>query len=194
MRKSSGNRNTKETKINYMLNLDGTGTSVVDTGIGFFNHMLEALAKHSLMDITLHCEGDLEVDTHHTVEDCGIVLGQALKEALGSKQGIERYASFTMPMDDALVLCSIDLSGRAYFQMDYDFEIEQIGTFETQTVHEFFQSFASSAGMNLHFLVVRGENAHHIVEAMFKGLARCLREAVTVNPGIQGSLSTKGVL
>lgn len=194
MRNASLERNTKETKIKVSINLDGEGKGNISTGIGFFDHMLTALAKHSLFDIDLVCDGDLNVDTHHTVEDSGIALGQAFKEALGEKYGIERYASFAMCMDEALVLGATDLCGRGYFEMDYHFQAPKCGDFETETVEEFFRSFANNAELNLHFVVRRGENAHHIIEAMFKCTAKILREAVAVNPRIKGVPSTKGSL
>ncbi len=194
MRKAEIVRKTKETDITVKLNLDGEGKATLDTGIGFFEHMLTALAKHSGMDIELTCKGDLEVDTHHSVEDCGIALGECFNKALSSKDGINRYASFTMAMDEALVMCAIDLSGRDYYESDCHFDCERCGDFETETTDEFFRSFAANAKMNLHFVMLRGKNAHHIIEAMFKSLARCLREALAINPNIKGSLSTKGVI
>ena len=194
MRKSKVLRKTKETDISVEINLDGQGQSKIDTGIGFFNHMLEALSKHSGIDINLTCKGDLNVDTHHTVEDCGIALGDAFNKALSSKEGINRYSSFAMPMDDALVMCAIDLSGRDYYESDCYFNVDKCGEFETETTDEFFRSFAQNAKINLHFVFFRGENAHHIIEAMFKSLARALREAVAINPNIKGNLSTKGVI
>lgn len=194
MRNASLERNTKETKINISINLDGEGKSEVSTGIGFFDHMLTALGKHGLFDLTVKCDGDLSVDTHHTVEDCGIALGQAFKNALGDKAGIERYASFMMCMDEALVAGAVDLCGRGYFEMDYKFLNPKCGDFETETVEEFFRSFALNAELNLHFEVKRGANAHHIIEAMFKCLAKMLRDAVSKNPRIKGIPSTKGSL
>ena len=194
MRKSEVNRKTKETDIQVKLNLDGEGKATLNSGIGFFDHMLNTLAKHSFMDIDLTCNGDLHVDTHHSVEDCGIVLGDAFNKALTSKDGINRYASFTMAMDDALVLCAIDLCGRSYYESNAKFDTLKCGDFETETTDEFFRSFADNAKMNLHFVILRGENAHHIIEAMFKSLARCIREAIDVNPKLKGSLSTKGVI
>lgn len=194
MRKAELERNTKETKIKISLNLDGEGNANINTGIGFFDHMLNSLTKHSLFDLDLTCDGDLSVDTHHTVEDCGIALGKAFKEALGDKSGIERYASFVMCMDEALVLGATDLCGRGYFEMDYTLQTPKCGDFETETVEEFFRSFALNAEINLHFVVRRGKNAHHIIEAMFKCLAKILRDAVTINPRIKGVPSTKGSL
>ena len=194
MRNSEVNRKTKETDIKVKLNLDGDGKAILNSGIGFFDHMLNTLAKHSGMDIELTCKGDLNVDTHHSVEDCGIVLGDAFNKALVSKDGINRYASFTMPMDDALVLCAIDLCGRSYYESNAKFDTPICGDFETETTDEFFRSFADNAKMNLHFVILRGENAHHIIEAMFKSLARCIREAIAINPNLKGSLTTKGVI
>lgn len=194
MRSATLERKTKETDIKVKLNLDGKGKSQIETGIGFFNHMLEALSKHSFMDLDLNCKGDLNVDCHHTVEDCGIVLGEAFNNALGKKEKIQRYANFTMPMDDALVLCAIDLCGRAYYEDDAMFNVDKVGEFETECTREFFRSFADNARMNLHFVIIRGDNAHHIIEAMFKALARCIKEAVTINENIDGMLSTKGVI
>ncbi len=194
MRSATLKRDTKETKIEINLNLDGEGKSNIDTKIGFFNHMLEALSKHSLIDMDIECCGDIDVDTHHSVEDTGIVLGKVFKEALGDKKGIERYSSFTMCMDEALILGSLDLCGRGYFMMDYKFKTPKCGDFETETVEEFFRSFALNAELNLHFVVLRGENAHHIIEAMFKCLAKMLRDAISYNPRIKGVFSTKGSL
>ncbi len=194
MRKAELERNTKETKIKVSLNLDGEGNANINTGIGFFDHMLNALGKHGLFDLDLFCDGDLSVDTHHTVEDCGIALGKAFKEALQDKKGIERYASFVMCMDEALVLGACDLCGRGFFEMDYTFQTPKCGDFETETTEEFFRAFALNAELNLHFVVHRGKNAHHIIEAMFKCLAKILREAVTINPRIKGVPSTKGSL
>ena len=194
MRNSEVSRKTKETDITVKLNIDGEGKSVLNTGIGFFDHMLNALAKHSGMDLDVTCKGDLYVDTHHSIEDTGIVIGEALNKALGDKAGINRYASFTMAMDDALVMCAIDLSGRSYYESNAKFDAPKCGDFETECTDEFFRSFADNAKMNLHFVVLRGVNAHHIIEAMFKSLAKCLRDAVMINPNIKGSLSTKGVI
>ena len=194
MRSSEVKRKTKETDIEIKLNLDGEGKSDLITGIGFFDHMLNTFAKHGGFDLFLRCKGDLNVDTHHTVEDCGIALGQAFDEALKSKDGINRYQSFTMPMDDALVMCAVDLCGRDFYESDAFFNVEHVGDFETETTDEFFRSFACNAKINLHFVIFRGENAHHIIEAMFKSLAKCLRDAVKITPEIKGSLSTKGVI
>ena len=194
MRDSNIKRETKETKISVLLNLDGEGKAIIDTKIGFFDHMLNTLAKHSGMDLNVICDGDINVDTHHSVEDTGIVLGQAFNEALSDKTGINRYASFTMPMDDALVMCAIDLCGRSYYESNAHFDTPKCGDFETEVTDEFFRSFADNAMINLHFVVFRGQNAHHIIEAMFKALAKCLRDAIKINKDIKGSLTTKGVI
>ncbi len=194
MREAEVKRKTKETDIIAKINLDGEGKYTIDSGIGFFNHMLEALSKHSSIDIELKCKGDLEVDCHHTVEDIGIVLGDCFNKALSSKDGIQRYFSFTIPMDDALVLCAVDLCGRSYYESNCHFDTVKCGDFETETTDEFFRSFADNAKINLHFVVLRGYNAHHIIEAMFKSLAKCLKEAIKIDPTIKGSLSTKGVI
>jgi len=187
-------RKTKETDINVKLNLDGTGKAVVNTGIGFFNHMLEGFAKHGFFDLDINCEGDLAVDSHHTIEDCGIVLGTAIKEALGDKSGIRRFGSCMLPMDETLVLCAVDLSGRPYLAFDGEFTVEKIGYMDTEMVKEFFYAVSYSAGMNLHLKVLNPGNNHHMAEAMFKSFARALDEAVTIDPRIQGILSTKGSL
>ena len=187
-------RNTKETKINATLNLDGSGKGEISTGIGFFDHMLEGFTKHGFFDLTLQVNGDLQVDGHHTVEDTGIVLGQAIKEALGDKAGIKRYGSFLLPMDDALCLCAIDLSGRPYLAFDCTFSTERVGELDTELVREFFYAVSYSAGMNLHLRMLDGTNAHHMIEAMFKAFAKALDEAVSFDERIQGVLSTKGSL
>ena len=194
MRCSSVERKTKETSITCKLNLDGAGISNIDSGIGFFDHMLNTLAKHGSFDLDFKCDGDLKVDTHHSVEDSGIVIGQAFNEALKSKEGISRYYSFTMCMDDALVLCAVDLCGRAYYESNAKFDVTKCGDFETETTDEFFRSFADNAKINLHFVIFRGSNAHHIIEAMFKSLAKCLKEAIKISSDIKGTLSTKGVI
>ncbi len=194
MRTSEITRNTFETKISCKLNIDGKGNAVVNTKIGFFDHMLNTLAKHAGFDLEFNCDGDINVDMHHTVEDSGIVLGEALYKALGDRKGINRYQSFTMAMDDALVMCAIDICNRSYYESNTKFERDLVGEFETQTVDEFFRSFADNANLNLHFVILRGENAHHIIEAMFKSLAKCLRDATRINKDLEGSLTTKGVL
>ena len=187
-------RKTKETDIQVKLNLDGSGNSVINTGIGFFNHMLEGFSKHGFFDLNLNCEGDLAVDCHHTIEDCGIVLGNAIREALGDKSGIKRFGSCILPMDESLVLCAIDLSGRPYLVFDGEFTTEKIGYMDTEMVKEFFYAISYSAGMNLHIKVLTPGNNHHIAEAMFKAFARALDEAVSRDPRVQGILSTKGSL
>lgn len=187
-------RKTKETDIKLILNLDGTGNSDVDTGNGFFNHMLEGFAKHGFFDLKVKIKGDLEVDAHHTVEDCGIVLGKAIREALSDKRGIKRYGSCILPMDDALVLCAIDLCGRPYFAFDCEFPTERIGELDTELIREFFYAVSYGGAMNLHIKALSGMNSHHIAEAMFKAFAKSLDEAVTKDARISDVLSTKGSL
>lgn len=187
-------RNTKETKITCTLNIDGTGQGRIETGIGFFDHMLEGFARHGLFDIDLRVSGDLNVDGHHTVEDTGIVLGQAIAKAIGDKKGIKRYGSMILPMDETLVMSAIDLCGRPYFVMDGEFTSPMVGDFDTQLVREFFYSVSYSAAMNLHLRVITGINDHHKIEAMFKAFAKALDEATTVDSRISDVLSTKGVL
>jgi imidazoleglycerol-phosphate dehydratase len=187
-------RKTKETAIRAEINLDGAGRAMVDTGIGFFNHMLEGVAKHGFFDLALSCKGDLAVDSHHTIEDCGIVLGSVIKEALSDKRGIRRFGSCILPMDETLVLCAVDLSGRPYFVFDGAFTTDRIGEMDTEMVKEFFYAVSYSAGMNLHLKVLTPGNNHHMAEALFKSFARALDEAVSIDPRIQGILSTKGSL
>jgi len=188
------NRKTKETDIQLTLNLDGTGKAEINTGIGFFDHMLTGFAKHGFFDLKLTCKGDLFVDGHHTVEDCGIVLGQAIREAVGDKAGIKRYGSFTLPMDDALVLAAIDLCGRPYLGYDLKFDKESIGYLDTELIREFFYAVSYSAAMNIHIRELAGENSHHIAEAAFKSFAKALDEATRYDDRIKGQLSSKGVL
>ncbi len=187
-------RNTSETQIEMELNLDGSGKAAVDTGIGFFDHMLISFAKHGLFDLKLSVSGDLHVDCHHTIEDTGIVLGEAIKQALGEKKSIKRYGNFMLPMDEALVFCAIDLSGRPYLVFDACFNTERVGYFDTEMVKEFFYAVSYSAGMNLHVKEMYGENAHHVIEAMFKAFARALDDAVTIDSRVKGLPSTKGAL
>ncbi len=187
-------RDTRETEIAVELNLDGTGEYDIDTGIGFFDHMLEGFARHGLFDLTVSVHGDTHVDAHHTVEDTGIVLGQAFLEALGEKEGISRFGYFILPMDDALVLASLDFSGRTYFAYEAELAAERLGTMETETVREFFMGLASGAQMNLHIRQLAGQNTHHIVEAMFKAVAKSMDMASMIDGRIEGVLSTKGVL
>lgn len=194
MRTAEIERKTKETKIKCKLNIDGEGIINIDTKIGFFDHMLNTLAKHAGFDLDFVCDGDTKVDMHHSVEDSGIVLGEALYKALGNRLGIQRYQSFTMAMDDALVMCAIDISNRSYYESNTKFERDLVGEFETQCVDEFFRSFSDNAKMNLHFVILRGENAHHIIEAMFKSLAKCIKDSIKIDPNMKGSLTTKGVL
>ena len=187
-------RNTRETQIMTELELDGTGEYEIDTGIGFFDHMLEGFARHGLFDLEIAVRGDTHVDAHHTVEDTGIVLGQTFLQALGDKDGISRFGSFILPMDDALVLASLDLSGRTYFSFDADLRAERLGTMETEVVREFFMGLAGGAQMNLHIRQLAGDNTHHIVEAMFKAVAKAMDMASRIDRRIDGVLPTKGVL
>ena len=191
---SNVERKTRETDIEAKFVVDGTGKSDIDTGVGFFDHMLEGFSKHGFFDLVLKCDGDLGVDTHHTVEDCGIVLGQAIKEAIGDKKGIKRYGNFALPMDESLVLCAVDLCGRPYFSWDANFTVPQIGDLETEMIKEFFYAVSYSAGMNLHIKVLTPGNNHHMAEAMFKAFAKSLDEATTIDPRITDILSTKGSL
>lgn len=188
------NRTTKETDIELILNLDGSGRAEIDTGIGFFDHMLSGFSRHGFFDLTCKVAGDLQVDGHHTVEDTGIVLGQAIKEAIGDKKGIKRYGSFILPMDDALALCAVDLCGRPYFSYECEFSTERVGYLETELVREFFYAVSYSAAMNLHIKMLSGINNHHMIEAMFKSFAKALDEAVKIDERITDVLSTKGTL
>ena len=187
-------RGTSETDIGISVDLDGTGVADVETGIGFFDHMLTALARHSLVDLTVRAKGDLEVDDHHTVEDTGIVLGQALREALGDKRGIRRFGSVMVPLDEALVMAAVDISGRGELYWDVPIGPAKVGTFDTELGYEFFAGLAREAGITLHLRLVCGTNAHHILEAAFKAAARALREAVEPDPRVEGVPSTKGSL
>jgi imidazoleglycerol-phosphate dehydratase len=187
-------RKTAETDIRLELNLDGSGVVKSATGIGFFDHMLTLLGKHGLFDLTVEANGDLEVDGHHTVEDVGICFGMALNESLGDKQGITRYGSVVLPMEETLVTVAIDLSGRMWFESRVDYPTEKIGEFDTQLVDVFWQAVSANAMMNLHLLLHYGVNSHHIAEGVFKGMARALRSAVTIDPRQQGVPSSKGSL
>lgn len=187
-------RKTKETDISLSLDLDGTGTGAIDTGIGFFDHMLEGFAKHGFFDLQVKVEGDLVVDCHHTIEDTGIVLGNAIKKAVGDKKGIKRYGSCILPMDETLVLCAVDLSGRPYLAFDGEFTVEKVGYMDTEMVKEFFYAISYTAGMNLHIKVLSAGNNHHMIEAMFKAFARALDEATSFDPRVTDILSTKGSL
>ena len=195
MRRAEISRKTAETEISVKINLDGTGTYDNRTGVGFFDHMLDQLARHSLIDMEISAKGDLHIDDHHTVEDTGIALGQALSEALGDKRGIRRYGECHLPMDEALVRCALDLSGRAYLSWGVDMPTPKIGTFDTELVREFFQAFAGNGGITLHVDRIHGFNSHHIAEAAFKSVARALRLAVERDPRKSDAVpSTKGTL
>jgi len=195
MRTGNITRATKETEVAVELNLDGAGRAEVTTGIGFLDHMLELLARHSRIDIKLQAKGDLHVDQHHTTEDAGIVLGQAVKKALGDMRGIVRYADVHMPMDEALTRVAVDLSGRAVLVFKVEFPRDKIGEFDVDLVREFFQAFAANAGVTLHVETLYGDNSHHVAESCFKGLARALRAAVALDPAAKGEIpSTKGSL
>lgn len=187
-------RTTKETDISITLNLDGSGKAEIATGIGFFDHMLDGFARHGFFDLTCKVDGDLHVDGHHTVEDAGIVLGQAIAKAVGDKKGIRRYGSCILPMDDSLALCAVDLCGRPYLNFDCSFPVERVGKLETELVREFFYAVSYSAGMNLHIKMLDGHNAHHMIEAMFKAFAKALDMATQFDERITDVLSTKGSL
>lgn len=192
MRKATLRRTTGETDISISMTIDGTGRFEGTSGIGFFDHMLHLLARHSGMDISLTCQGDLDVDNHHTIEDIGITLGEVFEKALGDKKGIHRYGCFFCPMDETLSRIVLDLSGRSYLVFDVDIPVERIGSFETEMTREFFLAFANNAKMNLHMATLYGVNGHHIVESLFKGIGHALKEAVTIEGDTV--LSTKGVL
>jgi imidazoleglycerol-phosphate dehydratase len=193
MRKATINRKTKETSIQVQLNLDGTGKSEIKTGIGFLDHMLEQIAKHSLIDISLKAKGDTHIDLHHTTEDSGIALGEAVKKALGEKKGIRRYADALSPMDETLSRVSMDISNRPYLVWKVELKVEKLGEMDTELFKEWFHAFAQSAGITLHIENLYGDNSHHIIESCFKGLARCLRTAVEIDPRIKKKIpSTKG--
>ena len=195
MRKAKITRTTNETEISVSVTLEGTGQHHMATGVGFFDHMLDQLSRHALIDIALTAKGDLHIDDHHTVEDCGIALGQALARALGDKRGIRRYGECSLPMDDAQVRCALDLSGRPFLVWNVPFPTPKIGTFDTELVREFFQALATHAGITLHVDLIHGINSHHIAEAVFKAVARSLRLAVEADPRMAGSIpSTKGTL
>lgn len=187
-------RNTYETNIHMRLDIDGSGMHNIDTGIGFFDHMITHIAKHGFMDIDISADGDLDVDCHHTVEDIGIVFGKALANALGEKEGIRRYGQAIVPMDEALVLCAIDFSGRSYLNFDAKFTMSSIGLFDTEMFEEFFRAVAHNCGMTLHIKVLEGKNNHHIAEAIFKAFGRAVDMATEIDDRIEGVLSTKGML
>lgn len=195
MREATIKRETKETKINLTINLDGKGTSNINTGCGFFDHMLELFARHSRFDLNVVCDGDINVDYHHTVEDVGIVLGQAIKKALGDMKGIIRYGTTILPMDESLILTAIDISGRSYLKFDLPTRVNKIGDFPVELVEEFFLAFVRHAGLTLHVVKMAGTNAHHIVEGAFKSFARSLKSAVVIDKEFANEIpSTKGVL
>jgi imidazoleglycerol-phosphate dehydratase len=195
MRSASVSRRTAETDVSLSIALDGTGKAEISTGVGFLDHMLELFARHGLFDLTVKVTGDLHVDQHHTTEDTGIALGQALLQALGDKKGITRYADIHMPMDETLTRLAVDISGRPFLVFRTTFPTEKIGAFDTELVREFFQAFATHAGLTLHVETLYGANSHHIAESCFKGLARALRRAVAVDPREEGRVpSTKGTL
>ncbi len=187
-------RATRETRIRLELDLDGSGNYEVSSGLGFFDHMLEGFARHGFFDLKLQAEGDLQVDDHHTIEDTGIVLGRAIQEALGSKQGIRRYGSSILPMDETLVMTAVDLCGRPYFSFDGNFTAEKVGDMGTEMIREFFYAISYSCGMNLHMRILEGGNNHHMAEALFKSFAKALDQATSLDPRITDVLSTKGSL
>ena len=191
---ASYERNTKETQIKITLNLDGQGNTDIDTGIGFFDHMLNGFARHGLFDLTVKVKGDLDVDCHHTVEDTGIVLGTVIRQAVGDKKGIKRFGHFILPMDETLALCAVDLSGRPYLNFDADFTVEKLGTMDTEMFREFFYAVSYSAEMNLHLKLLDGVNNHHIAEALFKSFGKALDAATMPEPRMSGVWSTKGCL
>ena len=194
-RKGVVTRTTGETDITAVLDLDGSGVSAIDTGIGFFDHMLNSFTRHGFFDLSLSAKGDLFVDSHHTIEDVGIVLGKAIKDAVGDKAGIRRYASFTMPMDEALILCAVDLSGRPYLSYDLELTVPRVGYFDTEMTKEFFYAVSYAAEMNLHLRQLSGSNNHHIIEAAFKAFANALHLATRIDKRLDGEiLSTKGSL
>ncbi len=188
-------RKTNETDIKLELHIDGTGQTKIDTGIGFFDHMLNSFARHGFFDLKAIVKGDLYVDSHHTIEDTGIALGEAIKKAVGDKKGIKRYGQRLLPMDETLVMCAVDLSGRPYLCFDMDFTVDQVGYFDTEMVKEFFYAVSYSSGMNLHIKQINGSNNHHLIEAAFKAFAKALDEATQIDPRMKDAvLSTKGTL
>ena len=193
-RTASCTRTTKETDIALTLNLDGTGKTQIDTGVGFLDHMLDGFARHGLFDLTVKVKGDLDVDCHHTIEDTGIVLGQAILEAIGDKAGIRRYGHFMLPMDETLALCAVDLSGRPYLRFQSEFTAERIGDMDTEMIKEFFYAVSYSAKMNIHLRILDGENSHHMAEALFKSFGKALDMATLPEPRIQEAWTTKGSL
>jgi imidazoleglycerol-phosphate dehydratase len=194
MRKAELQRKTTETDIWLSVNLDGEGVYQVSTGVPFLNHMLELFSKHGFFDLTVRATGDVEIDDHHTVEDVGLALGQAFRDALGDKKGIRRFGETTVPLDEALVSCVVDLSGRPFLAYNLPIKQEKVGNFATELIHDFFLAFTNQLGMNLHFNLIQGRNPHHIIEAAFKAFARALSSAVQYDPRVKGVLSTKGSL
>lgn len=194
MRCGSMERKTLETRVSVEWDLDGSGVSDINTGIGFFDHMLTLLSKHSFTDLTVQASGDLDVDSHHTIEDCGIVMGQALKEAVGDKEGIHRYGYCLLPMDEALALVALDFSGRPYLVFQAEIPKVQLGIYDAEMTEEFFRALATEAGLTLHIRVLSGKNLHHIIEAIFKGFARALSDAVAMDSRVEGVMSSKGTL
>ncbi|MCI7301142.1 MAG: imidazoleglycerol-phosphate dehydratase HisB [Clostridiales Family XIII bacterium] len=195
MRSSQIIRTTGETDVRISLDIDGKGTFDIDTGCGFLNHMMELFARHGRFDLSIKCKGDSHVDDHHTAEDIGISLGQAFKEALADKKGIRRYGNMTLPMDETLILCALDISGRAYLNFDVSIPAQKVGSFDTELVKEFMTAFSREMGLTLHFKILAGENSHHIIEAVFKALARALAQAAAIDPEYADEIpSTKGVL
>lgn len=194
MRTSEIERNTKETKIKMKINIDGTGKNNINTGIGFFDHMLTHISKHGFIDMDICAKGDINVDSHHTVEDTGIVLGKCIANAIGDKKGIKRYGYSIIPMDETLVLCAVDFSGRAVVVFDAEFTAEKLGDFDTEMTEEFFRAVSLNAGINLHIKLISGKNNHHIAECIFKAFGRAVDMAVSFDKRIDGVLSTKGML
>ena len=195
MRTAEINRSTNETKISLTLNLDGSGTSTISTGVGFLDHMLTLFARHGSFDLQVSCQGDVEVDDHHSVEDIGICLGSAFAEALGNMAGISRYGNIILPMDEALILCAADISGRSYLGYGLQIPTEKVGTFDTELVEEFFLAFTRKAGISLHFQQLAGTNSHHIIEGAFKAFGRVMKQAAAIDPNLKGQIpSSKGVL
>lgn len=195
MRQSTINRKTNETDISLKLNIDGKGVSKIDSGCGFLDHMLTLFARHARFDLELYCKGDVEVDFHHTAEDIGIALGDAFSNALGDKKGIVRYGNFLLPMDESLVLCAVDISGRSHLEYSLPMRAKKVGNFDTELVEEFFEAFTRNAKITLHITKLNGKNAHHIIEAAYKAVARALKTAVAIEPEYKDEIpSTKGVL
>lgn len=193
-RKCESKRETKETSIEVKLDLDGEGKCSINTGVGFFDHMLNLMGAHGFLNLDIHAKGDLYIDSHHTVEDVGIILGTCVKEALGDKKGIKRYSTVFLPMDEALATISMDISNRPYLVFDANFTVDNLGNFETEMTEEFFRAFAYNAGITLHARVLYGKNNHHMIEALFKALGRALNEACSIDERVKGVMSTKGML